>query len=275
MNFESLVEQIAKEVYGKINVGGGAAPSAQGRKITPHEIAKMMDYSLLKPELTKQQVVAGCLEAVKYDCKSVCVRSADVLLAMEICKNSDVFVKTVVGFPHGNCLPEVKNFEAQIAIAQGCKEIDMVMNIGMFKSGEYDIIAREVKMLAETCHTAGCKLQVIMENAYLTKEEIAKACRIIEENGGDFVKTSTGFAPGGATVEDLKIMRATVSPKVNVKAAGGVRTLDAALAVAACGSCRFGCTATKKILEEAVEREKTGALVVPPLSEVPDNAIGY
>ena len=248
---------------------------SRGRAVKAMDIAKMIDYSLLKPQLTKQELAEGCREAMKYHCASVCVKSADVSFAWELCRESDVFVKTVVGFPHGNCLAEVKNFEARLALTQGCREIDMVMNIGAFKSGEYDVIAREVRLLADSCHAAGSKLQVIMENAYLTKEAIAKACRLIEENGGDFVKTSTGFGGGGATVPDLKLMRQSVSPKVQVKAAGGVRTLDAALAVAACGASRFGCTATKLILEEAYKREAEGTLWVPPLSEVSDQAIGY
>lgn len=245
------------------------------RHVSAAEIAKMIDLSLLKPELTKQQVVDGCMEAIKYNVASACVKSSDVTLAYEICKDSDVFVKTVVGFPHGNCVAEVKNFEAQIALAQGCKEIDMVMNIGSFKSGEYEVIEHEVKMLADTCHAVGARLQVIMENAYLTKTEIEMACKLIEKNGGDFVKTSTGFANGGATVADLKLMRQSVSAKVSVKAAGGVRTLDAALAVAGLGSCRFGCTTTKAIMEEAYKREKEGTLIVPEYSQIPDTAIGY
>lgn len=249
--------------------------NADLRRVKAIDIAKMIDLSLLKPELTKQQVVDGCNEAIKYHTASVCVKSCDVELAYSICKNSDVFVKTVVGFPHGNCVAEVKNFEASIALAQGCREIDMVMNIGRFKSGDYDIIEREVRMLADTCHAAGAKLQVIMENAYLTKPEIAAACKIIERNGGDFVKTSTGFANGGATVEDLKIMRQSVSGRVQVKAAGGVRTLDAALAVAGLGGSRFGCTTTKAIVEEAMKREQEGTLIVPEYSMIPDNAIGY
>lgn len=244
-------------------------------KVKAVDIAKMIDHSLLKPELTRQQVIDGCKEAVKYDCASVCVKSCDVEVAFEICKDTDVFVKTVVGFPHGNCVAEVKNFEAMIALAQGCQEIDMVMNIGRFKSGDYDIIEREVKMLADTCHKAGAKLQVIMENAYLEKDEIVKACQLIEKNGGDFVKTSTGFGGGGATVEDLKSMRKTVSEKVQVKAAGGVRTLEAALAVAALGGSRFGCTTTKEMMEEANAREKEGTLIIPAESEVADDAIGY
>lgn len=245
------------------------------RRVRAADIAKMIDYSLLKPELNEQQVVDGCMEAMKYHCASVCMKSADVPLAVELTKNSDVFVKAVVGFPHGNCFGEVKNFEALIALSQGCEEIDMVMNIGAFKSGNYSVIEKEVQLLADTCHKAGARLQVILENSYLTKVEIVNACKIVEKNGGDFVKTSTGFGGGGATVEDLKIMRQSVSARVSVKAAGGVRTLDAALAVAGLGGSRFGCTATEAIMEEAYKREREGTLIVPEYNSIPDNAIGY
>lgn len=244
-----------------------------GEKVTMMDIAKMIDHSLLKPEMTKQQVIDGCKLAKKYDCASVCVKPCDVDVAYDILKGTDVHVSTVIAFPHGSNLTPVKLEEAKLAIEGGCVEIDLVLNIGRLKSGEFDLVKADIKKVIDFAHSKNVKVKVIMENFYLTDEEIAKASKIVEEAGGDWVKTSTGYAGGGATVNDLKIMRASVSDEVQVKAAGSVRTLDAALAVRALGGSRFGCTATEKILEDARQREEKGTLVIP--EDVPDNAIGY
>ena len=241
--------------------------------ITAKEIAKLIDHSLLKPERTHQQVVDGCYVAKKYDCASVCVKPCDVEVAMEILKDTDVAVSTVIGFPHGSNLTPIKVAEAELALAQGCTELDMVLNIGRLKSGEDELVEADIKAVCDVTHAKGAIVKVILENAYLTDEEKIRACKICEKAGADFVKTSTGYAGGGATVPDLKLMRANTSEKVRVKAAGGVRTLDAALAVKSVGGCRFGCTATPKIMEDAYQREAEGALVVP--AEVSDTAIGY
>lgn len=241
--------------------------------ITAKEIAKMIDHSLLKPEMTHQQVVEGCHVAQKYGCASVCVKPCDVEVAMEILKDTDVAVSTVIGFPHGSNLTPIKVAEAELALSQGCTELDMVLNIGRLKSGEDSLVESDIKAVVSVAHAKGAIVKVILENAYLTDEEKIRACKLCESAGADFVKTSTGYAGGGATVPDLKLMRANTSAKVRVKAAGGVRTLDAALAVKSVGGCRFGCTATTKIMEEAYRREQEGTLIVP--EDVADNAIGY
>lgn len=252
---------------------GMAIPA--GTKVTSKEIAKMIDHSLLKPEMTKQQVIEGCLLAKEYDCGSVCVKPCDVETANKILKGSNVLVTTVIGFPHGHHLTPVKVLEAEMAIDQGSVEIDVVMNIGRFKSGEYDYVEKDIRTVCDAAHKKGAVVKIILENYYLTDEEKEKACKICESAGADFVKTSTGYAKGGATVHDLKIMRKTCSSKVRVKAAGGVRTLEAALAVRAIAGAdsRFGCTATKKIIEDAREKEKEGTLEIP--SNITDQSIGY
>ena len=244
-----------------------------GEKLRAHDIAKMIDHSLLKPELTTDEVKKGCEIAKQYDCASVCVKPCDLSVAREILKGTDVHLSTVIAFPHGGTFTEVKLFEANKAMDFGCVELDLVMNIGKMKSREYDYVKKDLKAVTDAAHRRGAKVKVIMENFFLTEAEVKKASEIVEEAGGDWVKTSTGFAGGGATVRDLKIMRAAVSADVQVKAAGGVRTLDAALAVRALGGTRFGCTATVKIMEEAMKREKEGTLVIP--TDVPAGAIGY
>ena len=234
-----------------------------GSKVTAKEIAKMIDHSLLKPEMTRQEVVGGCLLAKEYDCATVCVKPCDVVLAEETLRGSDVLVSTVIGFPHGSNLTAVKLVETEIAIAQGCKELDMVLNIGRLKSGDYDLVEEDIRAVCETAHRHGVIVKVIFENFYLSDEEKKVACELSERAGADFVKTSTGYAGGGATIHDLKLMRANCSESVAIKAAGGVRTLDAALAVRAVGCVRFGATTTKKIVEDARLKEQEGTLQIP------------
>lgn len=234
-----------------------------GSKVTAKDIAKMIDHSLLKPEMSKQEVLDGCRLAAEYDCASVCVKPCDVVLAKEALQGSDVLVTTVIGFPHGHHLTEIKVREAELAMNQGCVELDMVLNIGRLKSGDFDLVEDDIRAVCEASHKRGVIVKVILENAYLTDDEKKEACGICERAGADFVKTSTGYAGGGATIHDLKLMRASCSGKVRVKAAGGVRSLDSALAVRAVGGSRFGATATKKIMDEAFQREKDGTLRIP------------
>ena len=224
------------------------------------DLAKMIDHSLLRPELTVDEVREGCRLARRYHIASVCVRPADVAIAREELEGSDVLVSTVIGFPHGAHKTEVKVFEAIKAMEDGAVELDMVLNIGRLRSGDYEYVEQDIKAVVDAAHERGVKVKVILENAYLTDEQKEIACRICEKVGADFVKTSTGYAPSGATVQDLKLMRRTCSSKVKVKAAGGVRTLDSALAVRSVGTERFGATATKAIMDEAYKREKEGTL---------------
>lgn len=228
--------------------------------VTVKEIAKMIDHSLLRPELTEAQVREGCRLAREYDTASVCVKPCDVKIAKEELQGSDVLVTTVIGFPHGSNKTSVKVAEAVEAIDEGAAELDMVLNIGRLLSRQFDYVESDIKAVVDAAHSQGVLVKVILENCYLTDELKEIACRICEKVNADFVKTSTGFGTGGATLQDLELMRRTCSEKVRVKAAGGVRTLDGALEVRSKGAVRFGATATKAIIDEAEQREKAGIL---------------
>jgi deoxyribose-phosphate aldolase len=218
--------------------------------LTERDIAKTIDHSLLKPELDDAAVEAGCRLAAKYDTASVCVRPADVKRAKAILDGTDVAVGTTIGFPHGNHVTAIKVAEAKQALADGATELDMVIQIAALKSGRDADVEADIRAVVEVGHAAGALVKVIFENAYLTDDEKIRACHLTEAAGADFVKTSTGFAPTGATIEDLRLMRANTSPHVRVKAAGGVRTLDALLEVMEVGVSRIGATATVAIIEE-------------------------
>ena len=237
--------------------------------LTYRDVAKTIDHSLLRPELDDRFVEDGCRLALEYDVASVCVRPPDVVRAGLILSGSDVAVGTVVGFPHGSHLTATKVDEARRALADGARELDMVIQIGALKSGRDADVEADIVAVVEVAHAAGAIVKIILENAYLTDDEKVRGSRLTESAGADFVKTSTGFAPGGATHEDLALMRRTVSSRVQVKAAGGVRTLDALMAVMDLGVTRVGATATKTILDDFRAR-KAG---LEPVAEV-DSAVG-
>jgi deoxyribose-phosphate aldolase len=218
--------------------------------LTERDVAKAIDHSLLRPELDDSFVTDGCRLAAEYDVASVCVRPADVARAAGLLAGTDVAVGTVIGFPHGSVKTATKVFEARVALDDGATELDMVINIGALKSGRDADVQADIAAVVEVAHSAGAIVKVILENAYLTDGEKVRGCRLAEAAGADFVKTSTGFAPGGATHEDLALMRRTVSPHVQVKAAGGVRTLDGLLEVMALGVTRIGATQTKPIIDD-------------------------
>lgn len=217
--------------------------------VTYKEIAKMIDHSLLKPTLTDQDIIDGCNLAKEYQVASVCVRPSDLPLCRQILAGSDVLLTTVIGFPHGTTTTKTKVAESAEAIENGAVELDVVLNIGKLRSGEYDYVADDLRAVISLAHEKGVLVKVIFENCYLSKEEIIKACEICNEVGADYVKTSTGYGSGGATDEDLKLMRQHAAPNVKIKAAGGVRTLERAIEVRRLGVTRFGCTATVGILE--------------------------
>jgi deoxyribose-phosphate aldolase len=229
-------------------------PTLSSQTITYEQLAKTIDHSLLRPELTQADVVAGCALAARYHVASVCVKPCHVRLAVQQLKGSDVNVGTVIGFPHGSNRTAVKVAEAHQAMDDGAVELDMVLNIGELRSGNTDLVQADIQAVCEAGHSRGAKVKVIFENAYLTDAEKVTACRLSEAAGADWVKTSTGFAPSGATLEDLRLMRANVNPRVEVKAAGGVRTLDAILAVIDAGCTRVGATATATILDDFAKR---------------------
>ncbi len=237
------------------------------KSITIQEIADVLDHSLLRPDITVQELKEGCALAKEYKCISVCVRPSDLPIVCEELKGSDVLATTVIGFPHGTCTTETKVFETQDAVRKGAVEVDMVINIGRMKSGEYDYVQDEIAQVAKAAHEGGALLKVIFENYYLTQEEKIKCCELCKKAGADFIKTSTGYAGGGATIEDLKLMVAHADG-MKVKAAGGVKTLDQALAVIATGTVRIGTRSSKEILLDAVERDKAGALFIEAGAEL-------
>jgi deoxyribose-phosphate aldolase len=227
-------------------------------RLTYHDISKTIDHSLLRPELDDAFIDEGLRIARQYDTASATVRPIDVVKAVHALKGSDVKVGTVVGFPHGDTLTETKVFETQRALDQGAQEIDMVLQIGWLRSGRDADVTADIKAVVDVSHRAGAIVKVIFENAYLDDAEKIRACQACAAAGADFVKTSTGFAASGATHEDLKLMRANTPLNIAVKAAGGVRTLDALLEVMAIGVTRVGATATATMLDDFKAR-KAGA----------------
>lgn len=234
-------------------------------RLTERDIAKTIDHSLLRPELDDTFIDDGCRLAAEYDVASVCVPPVHVGRALAILAGTDVKVGTVVGFPHGYCTTETKVAETRQALADGASEIDMVLQIGALRSGRDADVQADIAAVVDVAHAGGAIVKVIFENAYLSDAEKVRACHVSEAAGADFVKTSTGFAPSGATHDDLRLMRANVSPHVQVKAAGGVRTLDALLEVMALGTTRVGATATKAIIDDFRAR-KTGAAPIAAAS---------
>ena len=217
----------------------------------PTNIAKIIDHTLLKPEATRDQIVQLCREAREYGFAAVCVNPSYVKLAAELLRGSSVKVCSVVGFPLGATLPEVKAYEARRAIEEGATEIDMVINIGALKSGDLELVKRDIASVVDVCHAKGALCKVIIEAALLTDEEKVLACQLARAAGADYVKTSTGFGPGGATVQDVALMRRTVGPEMGVKAAGGIRSYEAAKSMVEAGATRIGASAGVKIVQEA------------------------
>jgi deoxyribose-phosphate aldolase len=209
--------------------------------MTKQELAKRIDHTLLKPEASRDQVLALCREAREYGFASVCVNPMYVPVAVEELAGSDVLVCTVAGFPLGANATEVKASEARIAVAEGAKEIDMVLCIGALKSGENDHVEADIRGVVDAAQ--GVVVKVIIETCYLTDEEKIAACQLARSAGAHFVKTSTGLGPAGATPADVRLMRRTVGDSMRVKAAGGVRTLDDAIAMIEAGADRIGASA--------------------------------
>jgi deoxyribose-phosphate aldolase len=223
--------------------------------ITETKVAKTIDHSLLRPELTVEEVLAGCELAAAYDVASVCCRPLDVGRCRDALAGSDVMVGTVVGFPHGASTSAVKAFEVERALDEGAVELDMVLSIGWLRSGEDDYVQDDIAAVVAVARPRGAVVKVILENAYLTDEQKVRGCQLSEKAGADFVKTSTGYAPSGATMDDLRLMRASVSDRVKVKAAGGIRTLDLLIEGLNAGMDRCGATATAAIIDDLRRRK--------------------
>jgi deoxyribose-phosphate aldolase len=217
-------------------------------------IAKMIDHSLLPITLTDADLEQGCLLALEYNCASVCIMPFYLKRCAEILKGSTVKPSTTIGFPHGGHTTAIKLAEARRALGDGCEELDMVVNVSKVLSGDWDYVRHEIKAVTEVAHAQGQKIKVIFENCYLKDAHKIRLCEICAEVGADWVKTSTGFGTSGATLEDVKLMRAYSPAHVQVKAAGGIRDLDKLLAFRALGASRVGASKTKDILDECRRR---------------------
>jgi deoxyribose-phosphate aldolase len=232
-----------------INAGAERLTSTLGVIPQDLNIAKMIDHTLLKPDATQQEIAQLCFEARKYGFASVCVNPTWVSLCAQLLKGSEVRVCTVIGFPLGATSSETKAFETETAIQQGATEIDMVINIGALKARDLDAVARDIRGVVNTAHRHGIIVKVIIETSLLDDEEKTLASLTAKEAGADFVKTSTGFAGGGATVHDVELMRRAVGPQMGVKASGGVRTYEDAASMIKAGATRIGASAGVKIIQ--------------------------
>ncbi len=220
---------------------------------TKQQVAKTIDHAVLKPFATDQDIIDNSKMCDEREIFSMCVRPTDVKLAAEKLKDSQTVVSMVVGFPHGSNRPEVKALEAKLAIEDGVKELDMVMNVGKFLSGDYDFVQKDIEAVVAQAKPKGVLVKVIMETCYLSNEQVAKACKIAEAAGADFVKTSTGFGDGPATPEVIDVMIKTVGKTMSVKASGGVRTWETAVGYLDQGCTRLGVGSTEAVLDGASE----------------------
>jgi deoxyribose-phosphate aldolase len=245
------VSQCHDKIQQVVGAGASRLTLTLGSVDVGAEIARMIDHTLLKPDATQEQIAQLCYEARKFGFAAVCVNPAWVKLCSQLLRGSPVHVCTVVGFPLGATPPEVKAYEAQQAIDDGAVEVDMVINIGALKSKDYAMVERDIATVARTSHAGGAILKVIIEAALLTDEEKVVACQLAKAAGADYVKTSTGFGPGGATVHDVELMRHAVGPEMGIKAAGGIRSYKDVKAMVTAGATRIGASAGVKIVQEA------------------------
>jgi deoxyribose-phosphate aldolase len=228
--------------------------------ITVLDIAKMVDHSLLRPTLTDHEFEEGLELVRKYKCATVMVAPYDVPKAVQALDGSPVKISTVVDFPHGSNQTAAKVFEAELAIANGASHLDMVLAISRLVAGHFDYVEEDIRAVVGVGHARNVPVKVILETCYLSQDQIVRACEISERAGADFVKTSTGYGPAGASIDIVRLMRRSCSPAVQVKPAGGIRTLDEVLAYRKAGASMIGTRATAAILDEAVRRETDGTL---------------
>lgn len=232
------------------------------------DLSKMIDHSLLNPTLTVTELEQGIALSLRYDTGSACIMPYYLARCSELLKGSDVRASTTIGFPHGGHTTAIKVAEARQALADGGHELDMVVNISKVLSGDWKYVTEDLSAVIDVTHAAGQKVKVIFENAYLNDTQKIRLCEICSELKADWVKTSTGYAPTGATLEDLALMRKHAAPEVQVKAAGGIRDLDALLRVREIGVSRVGATRTASILGEARRRLGLDPIVDPVAAEV-------
>jgi deoxyribose-phosphate aldolase len=231
-----------------------------GKILRVSDIAKMIDHSLLRPTLTDEEFEDGIELVKRYRCATVMVAPYDVSKAVERLAGTGIKISTVIDFPHGSNLTEAKVFESNLAMDNGASHLDMVLAISRLVAGYFDYVEDDIRAVVQAAHARKVPLKVIFETCYLSEDRIVDACKISERAGADFVKTSTGYGPGGATLEATRLMRQNCSPHVQVKPAGGIRTLDQVLEYRRAGASMIGTRATAAILDEAVKREAEGTL---------------
>jgi deoxyribose-phosphate aldolase len=219
--------------------------------ITRNELAAMIDHAILRPDTSRADLDSGCRMAATYEVACACVRPCDVSEARILLEGSGVGVGTVIGFPHGSLVGEVKVLEAAQAVEDGAEELDMVLNIGWLRGGELTAVKHEIADVVAVAE--GRIVKVILECCYLNRDEMATGCKIAEEGGAHFVKTSTGFGPAGATLDDVRFLRSQVGKRLGVKAAGGIRTLNDTLEMVRAGASRIGTSSTEAILTALLE----------------------
>ena len=252
MDINEIIRQVTEEVCSKY--GAQTQTPAAGDGYTPADMAKYIDHTYLKPEASVNEIRKICDEAKKYHCASVCVNPSYIQYVAQQLEGSGVTPCCVIAFPFGTSTPEAKAFEASDAASKGAREIDMVINVGAIKSGDWLLVKRDIEGVVNAVK-GRAKVKVIIEACLLTDEEKVKACTVAKLAGAAFVKTSTGYSTGGATVEDVRLMRETVGPEMGVKASGGVRTYDDAVAMLKAGANRLGCSSTMKIVSGVKEDE--------------------
>ena len=252
MDINEIIRQVTEEICSKY--GAQTQTPAAGDGYTPADMAKCIDHTYLKPEASVNEIRKICDEAKKYHCASVCVNPSYIQYVAQQLEGSGVTPCCVIAFPFGTSTPEAKAFEASDAASKGAREIDMVINVGAIKSGDWLLVKRDIEGVVNAVK-GRAKVKVIIEACLLTDEEKVKACTVAKLAGAAFVKTSTGYSTGGATVEDVRLMRETVGPEMGVKASGGVRTYDDAIAMLKAGANRLGCSSTMKIVSGVKEDE--------------------
>lgn len=253
----------AAEVNRMVEVGASRVSALAPDASIDRSIASLIDHTLLKADAAYEDIRKICDEAKQYGFASVCINPSMVSLASRLLVNSPIKVCTVVGFPLGATLAEVKAFEAEASIVNGAQEIDMVLNIGALKSKDLATVGQDIQLVVQACHAREAICKVIIETAYLTDEEKISACSVAKASGADFVKTSTGFGPGGASAKDVALMRSVVGDDVGVKASGGIRDWKMLQEMVHSGATRIGASASVKILQEAKSQKTASSLPVP------------
>ncbi len=245
------VEKRPELVQQFVDAGATRLGGALGLHQVPAGVAQYIDHTLLKADATPQQLGKLCAEAREYHFASVCVNPSNVRQCAELLRGTPVLVCSVIGFPLGATVPEVKAYESERAIWDGATEVDMVINIGALKGGDYALVQRDIEAVVHVAHRNRALTKVIIEAALLTDDEKVKACTVAKAACADYVKTSTGFGPGGATLHDVELMRRTVGPDMGVKAAGGIRDYPTAQKMIAAGATRIGASAGVKIVQQS------------------------